>query len=189
MINITIYLEVIGSLTSTSNSNLLSEIRNVALRLALLFIRQIAHVLGLIHKHLSTHLERICDFGGALILGCTHRWNFSLLIHHGLIVLLRIELTEVSSLILWALRHHRLWRLILIHLLLILLLLLHLHQLLVHIENRVHLLLYLTLIASANQIWLCLLHARRCLMELTALERRSKLRLIRVLADHIAISL
>ena len=76
-----------------------------------------------------------------------------------------------------------------IHLLLILLLLLHLHHLLVHVENRVHLLLYLTLVTPSLHVWLCLLHPGRGLMELAALEGRSKLRLIRVLADHVSISL
>ena len=143
----------------------------------------------MVHKHRPAHLERICDFGRTLILGCSHLWNFSLLVHHGLIVLLRIELAEVASLILWTLRYHWLRRLILIHLLLILLLLLHLHQLLVHVENRVHLLLYLTLVAPSLHVGLCLLHPRWGLMELTALKGRSELRLIRVLADHVSISL
>ena len=112
-----------------------------------------------------------------------------MLVHHGLIVLLRIELTEVPSLILWSLRHHRLRSLVLVHLLLILLLLLYLHQLLVHVENRVHLLLNLTLVAPSYHVRLRLLHARRGLMELATLEGCAELCLIRVLTDHISISL
>ena len=91
--------------------------------------------------------------------------------------------------ILRALRHHPLWRLILIHLLLILLLLLHLHQLLVHVKNRVNLRLYLTLVAPTDHVWLCLLHPRRSLLELAALKGCTKLSLIRVLTDHVSIGL